>query len=424
MSAHEYLKQYFGYDTFRSGQETMINAILSGEDVLGVMPTGAGKSLCFQVPALMMSGVAIIVSPLISLMKDQVNALTRSGVAAAFINSSLTDRQMQKVMQNAGNGEYKLIYVAPERLLSQGFLHLAQSGELSMLAVDEAHCISQWGHDFRPSYSRIPDFIAKLNKRPVVAAFTATATTAVREDIIRLLGLIKPTTLTTGFDRQNLRFEVQRPKYKFSVLKDYLDGKRELCGIIYCSTRNAVEDVCMRLNHSGFNASRYHAGLHDDLRRGNQDDFLHDSTRLMVATNAFGMGINKPNVSFVIHYNMPMNLENYYQEAGRAGRDGRSADCVLLYDDRDVQTNLWLIKNADRAEEIDMETKEKCMARDRSRLQEMRYYCSTTDCLRGHILKYFGEKPPKYCGNCSNCGTDLVNFSIIDFVKRVITRIR
>ena len=422
MTALEYLKQYFGHDSFRDGQDSLISDILAGKDVLGVMPTGAGKSLCFQIPALMMSGMTLVISPLISLMKDQVGGLGRSGIPAAFINSSLSDKQMKEALLNASSGKYKLIYVAPERLLAGEFLSLARSNEISMLTVDEAHCVSQWGHDFRPSYAGIPEFIKKINRRPVISAFTATATDRVRKDIIDLLKLNEPTVLVTGFDRQNLRFEVQRPKNKFLTLKEFIDNKKNSSGIIYCSTRAAVEEVCLRLNHSGCTASRYHAGLSDQERNDNQNSFLDNQTRLMVATNAFGMGVDKPDVSFVVHYNMPMNLENYYQEAGRAGRNGAPAECVLLYGDKDVQTNMWLISNAGRAENLDEETGRKCIERDRERLREMRSYCSTTDCLRGYVLKYFGEKPPKYCGNCGNCKSELINVSIIELAKRVFKR--
>jgi len=401
MTKHETLKQYFGYDSFRSGQETLIDSVTAGKDVLGVMPTGAGKSLCFQIPALMMNGISLIVSPLISLMKDQVNALTQSGIPAAFINSSLNSWQIDKALQKAREGAYKLIYVAPERLLAPDFLSFAQSAKISMLTVDEAHCISQWGQDFRPSYSKIPEFAANLPNRPILSAFTATATAKVREDIVTLLGLNDPVVLVTGFNRENLFFEVQKPKDKYAALTAFLNAKKERSGIVYCSTRATVEDVCEKLKTDGYNASRYHAGLADDERHDNQDDFLYDRVQIMVATNAFGMGIDKSNVSFVVHYNMPKDMESYYQEAGRAGRDGEPADCILLYSGQDVHTNLWLIENSEAL----------LKERDRKRLREMTFYCTTNDCLRGYILKYFGENPPNYCGNCSNCAT---NFEMAD----------
>ena len=412
MTVQTVLKQYFGYDTFRGGQETLINDILAGKDVLGVMPTGAGKSICFQVPALIFEGITLVVSPLISLMKDQVNALVQSGVAAAYINSSLTEAQVYKALQRARDNSYKLIYIAPERLLTETFLGFAKSADISMVTVDEAHCISQWGHDFRPSYSKIPEFIENLPKRPIVSAFTATATPKVRDDIINLLRLVDPTVLGTGFDRPNLYFEVQKPKDKYSALLVFLMDKKEYSGIVYCSTRATVEEVCASLNQSGHNASRYHAGLSDRERHDNQDDFIYDRAKIMVATNAFGMGIDKSNVKFVVHYNMPKDVESYYQEAGRAGRDGEPADCLLLYSGLDVRTNMWLIENSTGAEESEDELlREQLLERDRAKLREMTFYCATSDCLREYILKYFAERPPSYCGNCGNCAK---NFETVD----------
>lgn len=387
MTPTKILKQYFGYDAFREGQQSLIDDILSGRDVLGIMPTGAGKSLCFQVPAMIFGGLTLVVSPLISLMKDQVHALTQSGISAAFINSSLTERQIFKALENARRGAYKLIYIAPERLLTSDFLAFAQSAEISMLTVDEAHCISQWGQDFRPSYSLIPEFTAQLKTRPVVSAFTATATPRVRDDIALQLALKNPTVLVSGFDRPNLFFDVKNPKDKFAALADFLADKQDRSGIVYCATRAAVESVCEKLNEAGHSASRYHAGLSDAERRENQDDFLHDRVQIMVATNAFGMGIDKSNVSFVVHFNMPKDVEGYYQEAGRAGRDGEPADCLLLYSKGDVSTNLFLIG------ENDVE-----------RLREMERFCTTCGCLRQYILQYFGERAEP-CGNCSNCTT-------------------
>ncbi|MCL1877758.1 MAG: DNA helicase RecQ [Defluviitaleaceae bacterium] len=400
MTAHGILKEYFGYDSFREGQEELIQDILSGRDVLGIMPTGAGKSLCFQVPAMIFDGVTLVISPLISLMKDQIHALTQSGVPAAFINSSLTDRQISKALNNARNGAYKLIYIAPERLLSGEFLSFAQAANISMLAVDEAHCISQWGQDFRPSYTQIPEFVAKLQIRPVVSAFTATATPRVKEDIAAKLEQKNPTVLVSGFDRPNLFFDIKHPHDKFSALAEFLSDKRDRSGIVYCATRATVESVCEKLNQAKHNASRYHAGLADSERRENQDDFLHDRVQIMVATNAFGMGIDKSNVSFVVHYNMPKDLEGYYQEAGRAGRDGEPANCLLLYSKGDVSTNLFLISDEQQ---------------NLNRLQEMERFCTTSDCLRQFILNYFGESAKtENCGNCTNCTNCETAFEIAD----------
>jgi len=421
MTARETLKRYFGYDAFRTGQEELIQDIIAGKDVLGIMPTGAGKSMCFQIPALMLEGVTLVISPLISLMKDQVNALTQSGIGAAFINSSLTDRQISKALTNAANGEYKLVYVAPERLMSYDFIDFARYSNVSMLTVDEAHCISQWGQDFRPSYAKIPEFIAQLDTRPVVSAFTATATPIVREDIVAQLRLDDPTVLVSGFDRQNLFFQVQKPDDKFMALMTFLRERKTRSGIIYCSTRAAVEEVCFKLQQKGLSASRYHAGLSDNERRNNQEDFLYDRAQIMVATNAFGMGIDKSNVSFVVHYNMPMNLEGYYQEAGRAGRDGGPADCILLYSGQDVHTNLWLIDNPRDVEYPDLATEITLKERERKRLREMTFYCATKDCLRGYILKYFGERPPHYCGNCANCNTHFETADVTLDAQKIIS---
>lgn len=399
------LKQYFGYDTFREGQEQLISSILTGRDCLCVMPTGAGKSVCFQIPALMMKGITLVISPLISLMKDQVNALSQAGVKAAYINSSLTENQVRLALGNASRGAYKIIYVAPERLETTGFLNFAQNADISMVTVDEAHCVSQWGQDFRPSYLKISPFINTLPKRPVVSAFTATATPAVREDIVNMLGLREPEVLVAGFDRKNLFFDVQKPVDKFAALLAFLDGEIDEPGIVYCNTRKTVEEVCEKLNNTGYKAVRYHAGLDMTERSKNQDDFLFDRIQIIVATNAFGMGIDKSNVRFVVHYNMPLNIEGYYQEAGRAGRDGDPADCLLLYNGQDVQTNLWLLDNAKGTVHPDPITERILRERDHERLKIMTFYCNTNDCLRSYVLKYFGEKPNIYCGNCKNCRT-------------------
>ena len=413
-SKQEILKRYFGYDSFREGQAFLVDSILAGKDVVGVMPTGAGKSICFQVPAMMFEGITLVISPLISLMKDQVSALTQAGIKAAYLNSSLTINQYHRVMQNARNGEYKLIYVAPERLLTEDFLDFAQNSNISMFTVDEAHCISQWGQDFRPSYLKIIDFLNQLKKRPVVSAFTATATAQVREDIVTSLMLTNPEILITGFDRKNLSFEVKKPKDKFRTLCDFLNQKQEETGIIYCTTRKTVEEVCSKLIKQGYTATRYHAGLSDQERKENQEDFIFDRVKIIVATNAFGMGIDKSNVSFVVHYNMPKDLESYYQEAGRAGRDGEPAECVLLYSGQDVRTNLFLIDNNKDAEYAETELEELVKTKERERLKKMTFYCHTNNCLREYILNYFGDTAPNYCGNCSNCKN---NFETIDITQ-------
>ena len=398
------LNEYFGHKDFRNGQADLIDHILAGGDVLGIMPTGAGKSLCYQVPALMLRGITVVVSPLISLMKDQVSALTSAGVSAACINSSLTQEEYSETMYRACRGEYKLIYVAPERLETQEMSRLTSAVEISMVTIDEAHCVSQWGQDFRPSYLHISEFIERLPKRPVVSAFTATATEDVRNDMIRLLGLRSPFSVITGFDRPNLYFSVMKPQNKYAELRKLLDGFDGKCGIVYCLSRRNVEEVCEKLNADGFTATRYHAGLPDVERRSNQDDFIYDRKRIMVATNAFGMGIDKSDVSFVIHYNMPKNIESYYQEAGRAGRDGSPAQCILLYGSSDVRTNNFIIeKSREENNDLSEEEKDIMLERDRQRLKEMTFYSTTTGCLREFMLNYFGEKAPSYCGNCSCC---------------------
>ena len=417
----EILKQYFGYDSFREGQEKLIRAILDKNDVLGIMPTGAGKSMCFQLPALMQDGITIVISPLISLMKDQVGALIQAGVSTAYINSTLSPAQIDKALENAKMGKYKLIYVAPERLLTPEFIEFAKEANISMVTVDEAHCISQWGQDFRPSYARIPEFIAALQNRPVVSAFTATATKRVKDDIIEILSLEDPTVLVTGFNRENLYFEVSSPKNKMSALMEFLHKNSNKSGIVYCSTRKTVESVCDELNSQGFSSSRYHAGLKDAERHNNQDDFLFDRVQIMVATNAFGMGIDKSNVSFVVHFNMPKDIESYYQEAGRAGRDGNPAVCLLLYSGQDVRTSQWMIENSKDTAYVDEDTAQLLKNRDYKRLQEITFYSTTNDCLRAFILKYFGENPPSYCGDCSNCNTKFETVDITLDAQKILS---
>lgn len=397
------LKDYFGHDSFRDGQEQIVDALLDGRDVLCIMPTGAGKSMCYQIPALLFDGVTIVVSPLISLMKDQVGSLVQSGVPAAYINSSLSYPQFLRVLSNTEHGKYKIIYVAPERLLTDGFLDTCKKIKISMVAVDEAHCVSQWGQDFRPSYLKIVSFIKSLENRPIVGAFTATATNDVKEDIKKILRLENPFEITTGFDRPNLFFGVIKSSSKDEKLIDLIRERGDRSGIVYCATRKNVESVCELLCDNGFSATRYHAGLDEYERRKNQEDFVFDRKNIMVATNAFGMGIDKSNVTYVIHYNMPKNIESYYQEAGRAGRDGGEADCILLYSPKDVRLNRFMIENSEGNDELTIEENEQIRERDFERLKHMTFYSTTNDCLRGFILRYFGGDKKAYCGKCSNC---------------------
>lgn len=415
------LQRVFGYSAFRGGQEALIDAQLRGQDAFGIMPTGGGKSLCYQIPALLLEGVTLVISPLISLMRDQVMALKNAGVAAAYINSSLTPAQIRLVYRNIRSGMYKIIYVAPERLLTDGFLEAIQTRKVSLVTVDEAHCISQWGQDFRPSYLKIVDFLNILTPRPVVSAFTATATEAVRQDIAQILQLRDPLRVVTGFDRPNLRFEVRRPKQKLPALIELVQQRRDKAGIVYCATRKAVEEVCENLQLNGIAATRYHAGLPDEERRDNQEDFLYDRKTVMVATNAFGMGIDKSNVSYVIHYNMPQSLESYYQEAGRAGRDGAKAECILLYAPGDVQTAKYLIQHPALSGELSQEELEQKQRQDLERLDVMVNYCKTQSCLRGYILDYFGQEHESFCGNCSNCSTELEERDITDQARMILS---
>lgn len=397
------LKDYFGHDSFRDGQEQIVDALLDGRDALCIMPTGAGKSMCYQIPALLFDGVTIVVSPLISLMKDQVGSLVQSGVPAAYINSSLSYPQFLRVLSNVEHGKYKIIYVAPERLLTDGFLGACKKIKISMVAVDEAHCVSQWGQDFRPSYLKIITFVESLANRPIVGAFTATATNDVKEDIKKILRLENPFEITTGFDRPNLFFGVIKSSSKDEKLIDLIRERGDRSGIVYCATRKNVESVCELLCDNGFSAARYHAGLDEYERRKNQEDFVFDRKNIMVATNAFGMGIDKSNVTYVIHYNMPKNIESYYQEAGRAGRDGGEADCILLYSPKDVRLNRFMIENSEGNDELTIEENEQIRERDFERLKYMTFYSTTNDCLRGFILRYFGGEKKAYCGKCSNC---------------------
>ena len=402
MDKYAALKHYFGHSGFRPGQEDLIDAVLSGRDAMGIMPTGGGKSICYQIPALLLPGLTLVISPLISLMKDQVAALRDAGIPAAFINSSLSLEQLRTVYRRVRDGEYKILYVAPERLGGEGFSSVMRSLQVSLVAVDEAHCISQWGQDFRPSYRSIPDFVDSLPVRPPVTALTATATAEVQSDIVRLLRLQDPKTVVTGFDRPNLFFDVRRPKNKSAALLELIRERRGKTGIVYCATRANAEKVCRQLCEDGIAAVCYHAGMEDAARRQSQDDFQYDRAEVIVATNAFGMGIDKSNVNFVIHYNMPKSLEAYYQEAGRAGRDGESADCILLWSSGDVETAKFLIQNGG-GEELEDEERERIRAKDYERLSVMTGYCKTSKCFRGYILDYFGQPHGDTCPNCGNC---------------------
>ena len=419
MDKNGVLKNTFGYTSFRPGQEEVIDSILSGRDVLALMPTGAGKSLCYQIPALLLPGMTIVISPLISLMKDQVSSLKEAGCPAAFLNSSLSAAEYSQVMDEVLNGEIKLLYIAPERLQKAELSVLTAGGKVPLVVIDEAHCVSQWGHDFRPSYLQIANFVrmASIEKRPVTAAFTATATANVRNDIEKLLALKNPFFISTGFDRSNLYFEIQKPTVKTAALLECVSKRKSSSGIIYCATRKAVEEVCNLLLSRGFLATRYHAGLEDNERRKNQDDFLYDRKTVMVATNAFGMGIDKSNVSYVIHYNMPKNIESYYQEAGRAGRDGTPADCILLYNGQDVHINKYLITHT----EDDMESKPELVANSLELLKQMTFYATSNDCLRQRLLDYFGEKITPYCGNCSNCLTEFEEVDISLEARKIVS---
>lgn len=404
MNINQTLKQYFGYDSLRTGQEELINGILAGHDVLGIMPTGAGKSLCYQLPALILKGITLVISPLISLMSDQVKALNQAGVHAAYINSSLTENQIRMALSYASQGRYKIIYVAPERLNTPRFLDFACNADISMLTVDEAHCISQWGQDFRPSYLEIAGFLTRLPRRPIVSAFTATATERVKNDIVASLGLNNPVTMVTGFDRPNLFFRVVTRKggsQKDNSIINYVKKHEDESGIIYCATKKNVDKLYTLLNEQGISAGRYHAGLSNDERKQNQEDFTYDRIRVMVATNAFGMGIDKSNVRYVLHYNMPQSLEYYYQEAGRAGRDGEEAECVLFFSKQDIMINKFLLQNKASAGDVASDMQK--TANDQRKLQQMINYCETDKCLREFILSYFGDTTPCICNKCSNC---------------------
>lgn len=424
MKDYEVLKKYFGYESFREGQQELITNILERHDVLGIMPTGAGKSICYQVPAVMLEGITLVISPLISLMKDQVGTLNEAGIRAAYLNSSLSYAQYRKALSLARGYTYKIIYVAPERLMSDEFLSFAKEMKISMVCVDEAHCVSQWGQDFRPHYLQIREFLKEMPQRPIVSAFTATATTQVKEDILQLLDMKDPYTITTGFDRKNLYFAVEKPKDKYQALLHYVKQHTEDAGIVYCLSRKTVEEVCDRLCADGFAATRYHAGLSDAERMNNQDDFIYDRKTIMVATNAFGMGIDKSNVRFVVHFNMPKNMESYYQEAGRAGRDGEQADCILLYSGKDVRLNQFLIEQGSGHEDMEEAVRMELQQKEKERLKSMTFYCTIPSCLRHYMLQYFGEESDGYCGSCSNCLTQYEECDIRMEASRLVECIR
>ena len=425
MDLQNILKTYFGYDEFRNGQDKLIESIIEGRDALGIMPTGGGKSICYQLPAIALDGITIVISPLISLMKDQVDSLNELGINAAFINSTLDNGEFLQILEGIRGNSYKIVYVAPERLNTDSFINLVKDIRISLVAVDEAHCISQWGHDFRPSYLEIPRFINSLKQRPAVAAFTATATKEIIKEIKRLIGLRNPIEVTTGFDRPNLYYQVLKVSNKSKFLIEYLnDNFKTESGIVYCATRKSVESLVKILNDKGFSAVGYHGGMNSEERQNNQDEFILGNKRLIVATNAFGMGIDKPDVRFVIHYNMPKNMEAYYQEAGRAGRDGEPAECILYYAPIDNRTNRFLIENGEENEELDAITKQIVMERDWERLRQMTFYCYTKECLRHYILNYFGEQTSGYCGNCLNCLTEFETVDATMEAKAIIQCIR
>lgn len=395
MNKFEVLEKYYGYREFRKGQEEVIDSILQGKDVLAIMPTGGGKSICYQVPALILNGLTIVISPLISLMKDQVDTIKEIGIEAAYINSSLSSREFNEIIEGIKEDRYKIIYIAPERLESYEFFAVIAEKDISQIAIDEAHCVSQWGHDFRSSYRRIGSFIDRLYKRPIITAFTATASEEVRQDIVNLLKLNNPKVFITGFDRENLSIDIIKGGNKKDYILKYIEKNKNQCGIIYASTRKEVDNLYEMLESKGYSVGRYHAGLGDEERRNNQEDFIYDRVNLIIATNAFGMGIDKPNIRYVIHYSIPKNIEGYYQEIGRAGRDGEKSQCILLFSPSDIHTQKYLI-------DVGTENEERKVIQYK-KLQQMIDLIYSNDCYRKGILNYFGEEYNKECGNCSNC---------------------
>ncbi len=412
------LKKYFGYDSFRPGQEKIITSVLGGRDVFAVMPTGAGKSVCYQIPALAMEGITLVISPLISLMQDQVRNLKAMGVRGAYLNSSLTPSQIVLATKNAKKGMYKIIYVAPERLNTPAFLDFAMNSDISMIAIDEAHCISQWGQDFRPAYLRISEFIAMFEKRPVVAAFTATATKKVKDDIVNKSGLVHPVIYTGGFDRPNLSFAAEEPIDRLVYVRNYLAAHKNQSGIIYCLTRQETENAAAVLSSCGFGVSAYHAGMTDEDRRRVQEDFIYGRVNIITATSAFGMGIDKPDVRFVIHLNMPARMEDYYQQAGRAGRDGERAECILLYSPADVRINRFMIEQIPDNDPMTPEERQEYIRSELDCLQQMIFYSTSKHtCLRKRILVYFGENAPSHCNNCSVCRRNVITVKPAEDVR-------
>lgn len=418
--AQQVLEDTFGYDSFRPGQAEVVAAVLGGRDTLAVMPTGAGKSLCFQVPAIALPGLCLVISPLVALMEDQVNALASAGARAAFVNSSLSASQQGAVLRQAQSGQFDLLYVAPERLADPRFAEFAAQAPLSLIAVDEAHCVSQWGQDFRPSFLEIAPFVERLPKRPTLMALTATATHQVRKDIVRLLGLRDPYSMITGFDRPNLHYSVEQltPKQKEARILRYVREHADQSGIVYCQTVKEVDALTQTLQEAGIKATSYHAKLPNDMRTRNQLAFINDDAPVIVATIAFGMGIDKSNVRYVIHHNMPKSLEAYYQEAGRAGRDGEPSECLLLWCNNDIATSRFFIDN--EGEALEGEAAEVQRQASRNRLNAMVGYCYTVDCLRGYLLRYFGETAPDGCENCGNCEGSFEKVDMTEEARQVV----